>query len=125
MALPSLSPAHHSFSMFDMSTNLRLEGTIKDFLWSNPHIWIQLLVKDAAGQEVEWSIEGGSPNMLSRAGWSRRSLKAGDKAVIVIHPMKETGPNPLAKGGGLVTAQVDGKLVPGSQKTEQGTSEYK
>ncbi len=98
--------AHHSFAMFDAQKNLTLDGTVKDFQWTNPHSWVQLLVKDASGKEVEWSIEGGSPNGLSRNGWKRTSLKPGDKATVVIHPLKD-GTN----GGSLVTVMVNGQLI--------------
>jgi Family of unknown function (DUF6152) len=98
--------AHHSFSMFDNETNVTLEGTIKEFQWTNPHTWTQVLVKDAAGKVVEWSIEGGSPNSLSRSGWKRTSIKPGDKAVLVIHPLKDGSP-----GGSLVTISVNGERV--------------
>ena len=98
--------AHHSFAMFDNQKNVTLEGTIKEFQWTNPHSWIQLVVKDASGKEVEWSIEGGSPNGLSRAGWKRTSLKPGDKATAVIHPLKD-GTN----GGSLVSATVNGHPI--------------
>ena len=95
--------AHHSFAMFDNQKDLTLEGTIKEFQWTNPHTWIQVMVKDAAGKEVEWSIEGGSPNSLSRNGWKRTSLKPGDKVVLVTHPLKDG-----SAGGSLVTVSVDG-----------------
>jgi hypothetical protein len=102
--------AHHSFAMFDNQKNVTLEGTVKDFQWTNPHSWIQLIVKDASGKEVEYSIEGGSPNGLSRAGWKRTSLKPGDKAVVIIHPLKD-GTN----GGSLVTVSVNGVQIGGAR----------
>lgn len=103
-AAPAL--AHHSFAMFDNQKTVTLEGTVKEFQWTNPHTWIQVVVKDAAGREAEWSIEGGSPNGLSRDGWSRTALKPGDKVVLQIHPLKD-GSN----GGSLVSAAVDGKRI--------------
>ncbi len=99
--------AHHSFAMFDNQKNTTLEGTVKEFQWTNPHSWVQLMVKDpATGKDVEWSIEGGSPNGLARNGWKRTSLKPGDKAVVVIHPLKDG-----ANGGSLVTVTVDGVQI--------------
>jgi hypothetical protein len=98
--------AHHSFAMFDNEKESTLEGTIKEFQWTNPHTWIQVLVKDASGKEVEWSIEGGSPNSLSRSGWKRTSIKPGDKATVVIHPLKNGSP-----GGSLMRITVNGQLV--------------
>ncbi|HEU4679229.1 MAG TPA: DUF6152 family protein [Terrimicrobiaceae bacterium] len=98
--------AHHSFAMFDNQKDVTLEGTIKEFQWTNPHSWIQVMVKDPSGKEVEWSIEGGSPNSLSRNGWKRTSLKPGDKVVVVTHPLKDGSP-----GGSLVSVSVNGQLV--------------
>jgi hypothetical protein len=101
--------AHHSYAMFDLEKNVTLDGTIKEVQWTNPHIWIQLLVKDAAtGKDVEWSIEGASPNMLVRAGWTRNALKAGDKAMMVIHPVR-SGSNP--NSGSLAEASVNGQRI--------------
>jgi hypothetical protein len=71
LALSAPGYAHHSFGMFDNTTDLWLEGSIKEFQWTNPHAWSQVLVKDEAGADVEWSLEGGSPNILSRNGWKR------------------------------------------------------
>ncbi len=99
--------AHHSFAMFDSTKNMTLDGTIKDFQWTNPHSWVQIVVKDpATGKEVEWSIEGGSPNGLARSGWKRTSLKPGDKAQVVIHPLKDG-----TAGGSLVTVSVGGVKI--------------
>src|SRR6201996_1269654 len=102
--------AHHSFAMFDNQKNVTLEGTVKEFQWTNPHSWIQLVVKDASGKEVEYSIEGGSPNGLSRSGWKRTSLKPGDKAIAIIHPLKD-GTN----GGSLVSVSVNGVQIGGAR----------
>ena len=98
--------AHHSFAMFDNTKNVTLEGTIKEFQWTNPHSWVQIVVKDASGKDVEWSIEGGSPNGLARQGWKRTSLKPGDKAVLVMHPLKDG-----TAGGSLVTVSVGGVQI--------------
>jgi Family of unknown function (DUF6152) len=103
--------AHHSFATFDQAQQKTLVGTIKEVQWTNPHIWVQVLVKNATtGEVVEWSIEGGSPNGLSRQGWKRSSLKAGDHVEIVIHPLKN-GSN----GGSLMKVSVDGKLIGASR----------
>lgn len=121
VALPCLATlpafAHHSYTMFDMDKSVTLEGTVKEVQWTNPHIWLQLLVKDAAtGKEVEWSIEGASPNMLSRAGWTRHSLNSGDRAVVVLHPVKEGG---KGYSGSLAAVTVNGKKILGGQNPAQ------
>ena len=86
--------AHHSFTMFDQSKTLTLTGTVKDFRWTNPHVFIQLLVRNEHGNEEEWSIEMTSPEHLSRDGWRPGTLKPGDKVTLNIHPLHDN-----AKGG--------------------------
>ena len=66
-----------------------------------------MLVKDpATGQVTEWSIEGGSPNGLSRSGWRRSSLKPGDNVEVLIHPLKNG-----ANGGSLMRVSVNGQVI--------------
>lgn len=99
--------AHHSFAMFDRSKTVTLEGTVKEVQWTNPHVWIQIVVTDAAGKNVEWSIESISPNYLERIGWKPSSVKAGDKASIVINPLRDGTP-----GGSLQQISVNGVVLP-------------
>ena len=108
-ALPAL--AHHSFSMFDAQREIVLKGTIKEFQWSNPHTWIQLNVADASGKVLEWSIEGGSPNLVGRQGWKRNTFKEGDEVQITVHPLRDGQP-----GGSFVRAVLpDGRTLGGEQ----------
>jgi Family of unknown function (DUF6152) len=108
-----LVQAHHSFATFDQTQEETLVGTIKEVQWTNPHIWVQVLVTSPSNAAaIEWSIEGGSPNALNRQGWKRSSLNVGDAVEIVIHPLKD-GSN----GGSLVRVSVNGKLV-GTPRTE-------
>ena len=51
------------------------------------------MVADAKGRQVEWGVECGSPNMMQRTGWKRSTLKAGDKIVVVLNPLKDGRPN--------------------------------
>ena len=99
--------AHHSFAMFDNAKTTTITGTVKEFQWTNPHSWVQVMVKDpATGKDVEWSIEAGSPNGLARQGWSRHSAKPGDKAEIAIHPLKDG-----SAGGSLISMTINGEKV--------------
>lgn len=101
--------AHHSYAQFDREKTVTLEGTIKEFQWTNPHVWIQLTVTDPeSGENVEWSIETDSPNMLSRRGWSRTSLQPGDSAVAAVHPQKNA---PGSHIGGLGSLLVNGEPI--------------
>jgi len=85
----SAALAHHSFAMFDQSTTVTLEGTVKEFRWTNPHVFIEMLVKNDGGAEEQWSIEMTSPEHLARAGWRPATLKPGDAITLSIHPMRE------------------------------------
>ena len=80
--------AHHSAAMFDDEKVLELNGTIKEMQWTNPHIWIQVVV-DSNGQKTEWSLEDSSPNSLSRNGWRSTTFKFGDAVTVRLNPMKD------------------------------------
>jgi hypothetical protein len=104
---PTRSFAHHSFALFDTSKEVTLQGVVKEYQWTNPHMFVQLLVRDTAGNTIEWSIEGASLNTLTRIGWTRNTIKAGEKVVAVIHPMRDG-----SKGGSMVRLIMpDGKVL--------------
>ncbi len=99
--------AHHSFAMFDNEKDMTLVGTVKEFQWTNPHAWLQVMVPGADGKAVEWSIEMTSPNGLKRSGWRPTTIKPGDKVTAVIHPLKSG-----EMGGSLVEVTLpDGKVM--------------
>jgi hypothetical protein len=87
LAVPTLL-AHHSAAMFDDTKVLELTGVVKEMQWANPHIWIQVVVDDNGGKK-EWSLEGGSPNTLSRRGWRSTTFKPGDVVTVRMNPMKD------------------------------------
>jgi len=101
--------AHHSFAMFDADKKMTLEGTIKEFNWTNPHTWIYLTTVDAAsGKQVEWALEGGGPATLARRGWSKNTFKAGDKVQAIVYPIKDG-----SRGGLLGIVNRDGEQFDG------------
>jgi hypothetical protein len=108
MALFAAMPlsAHHSYAMFDLQREVTLEGTVRAFQWTNPHIWIDMVVTDKGGKPENWSIEGKGPVELVRDGWRRDSIKPGDKVNLVIHPLKK-GTN----GGSLLKILVNGRPI--------------
>ena len=91
--LPASVDAHHSYAAFDRAKEVTLTGVVREFQWNNPHTWIQVVVTDEKGKEIEWGLECGSPNMMARTGWKRTTLKAGDRVVAVANPLKDGRPN--------------------------------
>jgi hypothetical protein len=105
LAAPTVS-AHHSGAMFDREKVIELKGTVKELQWSNPHIWIQMVAQEN-GATKEWSLEGGSPNTLSRQGWRSTTFKPGDEVTFRFNPMKDGTP-----AGAFVGAKFsDGKTI--------------
>jgi hypothetical protein len=81
--------AHHSFAMFDASKQITVQGTVKEFHWTNPHSWIFLMVPDAEGKLVEWPIELGAPGGLVRQGWVPKTLTPGMNVKVILRPLKD------------------------------------
>ena len=99
--------AHHSTTMFDMQKTVELKSTVKEFQWTNPHTWTVVTVEGDTVTAGEYGLEGMSPNYLSRNGWTRRSLKFGDKVTLLVHPLKDG-----RKGGFLVSVtRADGTVL--------------
>src|SRR5438874_2900091 len=76
--------AHHGNSAYDEQARVSIKGVVTEFVWTNPHSQIYLDVKDKNGSVVHWGIETNSPGILTRAGWTRRSLKPGDEVTIIL-----------------------------------------
>ena len=108
---PAPAHAHHSFAMFDREHPAVLQGTVKDFQWTNPHVWIQVLVPAKAGGEEEWGVECTSVNFMRRQGWDRTSLKSGDKIKITVYPLKDGSRG--GQFGGLVELNGSPSNLPG------------
>ena len=109
--------AHHSFAMYEPAKTLTFKGTVKTFQWTNPHVVLWILVQpEAGGAAQEWSIETTSPGVLTRTGWTRQSLKAGDRVSVTFSPLRDG-----SHGGGLnsVTLLDTGQKLVGSFGKEQ------
>lgn len=90
LLLPSATAfAHHSNAMFDKSQPRQVTAIVREFQWTNPHIWIQVLIENGDGEQEEWSIEGGGPNTLFRKGWRPNSFKPGDVVEFKLFPMHD------------------------------------
>lgn len=97
MMLAVPGAAHHSTAMFDWGNEVQMQNvTVERWVWTNPHTF--LYVRDGNG--TRWAFEGMSPNHLTRAGWSKRSLAAGDKIDLTYYALRDE-----RKGGFNVTVR--------------------
>jgi len=94
-AMPA--PAHHSFAMFDHDHQVKLSGTVKQFQWTNPHVYIEMQAADANGAVKHYTIECASPGILDRVGWKFNMIKPGDKITAIIAPLRTGEPGGLLK----------------------------
>jgi hypothetical protein len=106
--------AHHSFAAFDMANQKTVSGAVKQVDWTNPHIWIWVDVPNEKGGADTYGFEGMSPNFLARRGWTRTTLKTGDKVTIGYRPMKD------GSHGGMF---INGKMASGKVLTMGGAGE--
>jgi hypothetical protein len=106
-AIAAPAHAHHSGAMFDSTQTVTLTGTVREFQFTNPHCYIQLTVRNAQGQDEEWSLEMAAPMHLLRLGWRKSSLRPGDRITVRIHPLRNG-----SKGGQVEqAATADGKPI--------------
>jgi hypothetical protein len=107
--------AHHSFAVFDLTSQKSIEGTVKKVDWTNPHVWVWVDVPTAGGASETYGFEGMSPNFLARRGWSRTTLQTGMKVTVQYRPLKDGKP-----GGMLVSAKLPTGLLLTGGGAQQG-----
>ncbi|MEO6386772.1 MAG: DUF6152 family protein [Croceibacterium sp.] len=87
--------AHHSFAMFDNTRSITLHGTVTRFQWTNPHGYLELDADDGKGGTRHITMEMTSPNMMSRGGWTSRTIKTGDVVTAIMSPLRDGQPGGL------------------------------
>ena len=99
LAFTAAAFAHHSFAMFDHEHQVKLSGTVKQFQWTNPHVYIEMdgqNVKEEKGEPKHFTIECASPGILNRVGWKFNMIKPGDTITVIIAPLRS------GESGGLL-----------------------
>ena len=90
LCAPAPVLAHHSVTAYyDTRTEVTLKGTVTKIEWTNPHAFVYIDVRDQHGTVTNWTIETDSPNVLSRGGWSKRTLKPDDEITVTGYPAKK------------------------------------
>ena len=91
--LAAATYAHHPFSAeYDWTKPVTLNGKVTKLEWTNPHVQMQIEAKDDSGQMKQWMLEMGNTTVLTKAGWTRTTVKNGDM-VMVEGWMSKTQPN--------------------------------
>ena len=111
LVISSAAAAHHSFAMFDPAKVITLKGEVGEFRWTNPHVGLFVKVDGSADPAKLWAVELTSPGNLTRLGWTRNSLKIGDKVAVEVNPLRDG-----QHGGGFrqVTILANGQVLKGS-----------
>jgi hypothetical protein len=108
LMLSTAAWAHHAFAAeFDINKPVTLTGTVTQMEWINPHAWIHIDVKGPDGKITSWMVEGGSPNILLRRGFTKHSLETGTEIVITGYQAK-SGEN---RANGANITFKDGKRL--------------
>ena len=111
--------AHHAFAAeFDEKKPIKLQGQVTKMEWINPHSWIHIDVKDADGKVTSWMVEGGSPNIMLRRGFTKNSLLQGT-SIIVEGYLAKNGSN-RANGNSITFADGRKLFVGGSSPNSNG-----
>ena len=98
IGMAQLSLAHHSAVAFDKTRTQVVTGTVKKFVWRNPHLSVTMNVTTASGGTEEWRIEGGSTREMVANGFDRESLQEGDEITVLVNPLKAGGVGGLMQG---------------------------
>ncbi len=116
--------AHHSTAAFDNEKVIKIEGTITQFRWTNPHASIKLDGDASTGPDGIWTVEMTAPNSLMQQGWKRTSLKLGDKVVMFVNPLKNAITLNDGSQGGLYVGVVlaDGSILGQTDGAGAGTA---
>jgi len=107
LLIPLPLVAHHGSAAFDTGKTVTLKGTVKEWVYSNPHCLLRLDVTGADGQVVQWVAEGQAPNVIFPAGYRRDSFKPGDQVTVSVEPVKNGRP----MGRILQAVLADGKAL--------------
>jgi hypothetical protein len=97
--------AHHGNAGYDTATTVTVKGTVTDYIWANPHVFLKVDAKDESGNILHWVIEAQNAVNQANAGWSKTTFKPGDQVVIDATPAKNGRPIGRFKGRIVINGQ--------------------
>jgi hypothetical protein len=84
--------AHHGNASYDSTKTVTVKGTVTDYIWANPHVFVEIDAKDNSGNTVHWAIEAQNPLSQTEVGWTKNTFKPGDEVIVEIIPAKNGRP---------------------------------
>ena len=91
-ALASPLFAHHGNAAYDTDKSYTVKGTVTEYIWANPHVFVKVDVKDDSGNVVHWIVEAQNPVSMLQINWTKDTFKAGDQVEIDAMPAKNGNP---------------------------------
>ena len=105
--------AHHGTATYDLNKTITLDGKVTAFSWDNPHCLVHLDAKDETGSVRHWTLELASPFTMTRIGWNKNSMKAGDEVLAETHPARNGLPLGISAAAGyILKLSVNGQALP-------------
>ena len=92
LAVSAQLSAHHGAAGYDMDKQLTMNGTVREWLWANPHCFMKYDVTDEKGNVAHWAVEVSNPTDMIKRGWSLHSFKPGDEIMVTVRPAKNGEP---------------------------------
>jgi hypothetical protein len=102
----SAALGHHSFAMFDTTKQVEFDAIVREFQWTNPHCWLDVVATGQGGGSAQWSLEAQSPAMMHRKGWTKLRVAPGDKIKVSVFPSRDG-----SRSGALRSATLSDGMV--------------
>ena len=105
LSVSSTAWSHHSHAMFDHDKVVTITGTVSEWVFRNPHVFLYVNVPSDSGEMVKYSVEMSNITNMIKVGFSPTTFKAGDKVTVELHPLADGRPG----GNYIVATSADGK----------------
>ena len=119
LVIAPMAWSHHSTAGYDEQTSVTVTGTVEKFYWTNPHMFVYLLVpNEQGGGTTKWVLEVGAPSIAARNGWKPTDIKTGDKITVDFSPARDGRPDGLASI--VYLANGEKRYCPGNEFGRSG-----
>lgn len=98
---------HHGTAVYDTSKTLTVKGTVAEYVWANPHVYVKVDAKDDSGSTARWTLEAQNPITETDLGWTKNTFKPGDEVEIDVKPAKNG--RPIGSIGFATRIVINGK----------------